>query len=59
MAIRALSKNPEARVESFGSVDNRGVAGCMYLQTPTRIRAVYLTAEGLEAARAALPDKVD
>ena len=50
MAMTALLKNPQARLQSWKP--SGGDAGCVYLDTPTRTRVLYLTAEGVEAVRA-------
>ena len=51
MAMTALLKNPKVRVQSW----NQGpfdVAGRLFVETETRNRVLYLTAAGVEAARA-------
>jgi hypothetical protein len=50
MAATALLKNPEVRLQSWKESD--GDAGCLFVETPTRNRVLYLTAAGVEAARA-------
>lgn len=51
MAITALLKNPEVRLQSW---NQRGGddAGCLFVDTPTRTRVLYLTEAGVAAARA-------
>jgi len=51
MAITAMMKNEDARLQDFGRVDSEGVQGCVFFETPTRNRVLYLTAEGVAAAR--------
>lgn len=51
MAITSLLKNPDSRLQDFGKEFVNGDAGCLYVETPTRIRVLYLTKEGVEAAR--------
>lgn len=48
-AITVLLKNPEVRLQAWKPSDD---AGCLFVDTPTRTRVLYLTAEGVEAARA-------
>ena len=50
MAITALLKNPEVRVQAWKP--SGGDAGCLFVDTPTRTRALYLTEAGVAAARA-------
>ena len=50
MAITALLKNPDVRLQSWKP--SGGDAGCLFLDTPTRTRVLYLTEEGVEAVRA-------
>ena len=49
MAITALLKNPDVQLQAWGRGDD---AGCLFVETPTRIRVLYLTEEGVAAARA-------
>ena len=50
MAITALLKNPNTRLQAWNQ--GRGDdAGCLFLDTPTRTRVLYLTEEGVAAAR--------
>jgi len=51
MAITAMLKNTEARVNDFGRTDSEGVAGCVFFETDTRNRVLYLTAEGVAVAK--------
>ena len=50
MAMTALLKNPNVRVQAWNS--SADDAGCLFADTPTRTRVLYLTAEGVEAVRA-------
>jgi hypothetical protein len=50
MAITALLKNPAVRLQAWKEFG--GDAGCVFVETPTRNRVLYLTAAGVEAARA-------
>jgi hypothetical protein len=49
MAITALLKNSNTRLQAWKPSDD---AGCLFVDTPTRTRVLYLTAEGVAAARA-------
>jgi ABC-type transporter Mla MlaB component len=51
MAITAMLNNSHARLDDFGRVDSAGVAGCVHYSTATRNRVLYLTAEGVAAAK--------
>ena len=50
MAITALLKNPAVRLQAWKEFG--GDAGCVFVETLTRNRVLYLTAAGVEAARA-------
>ena len=50
MALTALLKNPAAKLQSWK--ESGGDAGCLFLDTATRYRVLYLTAEGVEKVRA-------
>ncbi len=50
MAISQLLKNPDVQLQSWK--ESGGDAGCIYVETPTRNRVLYLTAAGVEAVRA-------
>ena len=50
MAITSLLKNPAVQLQSWA--ESGGDAGCLFVDTPTRTRALYLTQAGVEAARA-------
>ena len=50
MAATALLKNPDARLQAW--TPNDGGAGCLFVDTATRTRVLYLTEEGVAAARA-------
>ena len=51
MAITALLKNPDARVQSWNQ--GRGDdAGCVFVDTATRTRVLYLTEAGVATVRA-------
>lgn len=49
MAITSLLKNPEVRLQAWK--ESGGDAGCLFVDTPTRTRALYLTQAGVDAAR--------
>jgi hypothetical protein len=50
MAMTALLKNPNVRVQAWNS--SADDAGCLFADTDTRTRVLYLTAQGVEAVRA-------
>ena len=51
MALTQLLKNPDARLQSWNQ--GRGDdAGCLFVETETRNRVLYLTEAGVAAARA-------
>lgn len=50
MAISQLLKNPDVQLQSWK--ESGGDAGCLFVDTPTRTRALYLTQAGVDAARA-------
>ena len=50
MAMTALLKNPNVRVQAWNS--SADDAGCLFADTDSRTRVLYLTAEGVEAVRA-------
>ena len=52
MAITAMLKNPDTRLNDFGYVDSEGVAGCVFFETDTRNRVLYLTQAGVATVRA-------
>jgi len=45
-AITALLKDPRTHLDAWGD------GGCLHITTDTRIRALYLTPEGVEVVRA-------
>jgi hypothetical protein len=49
MAITALLKNPAVRLQAWKPSDD---AGCLFVETDTRNRVLYLTEAGVAAARA-------
>jgi hypothetical protein len=49
MAMTALLKNENARLQSWKP--SGGDAGCLFVDTDTRTRVLYLTPEGVEAVR--------
>lgn len=51
MAMTALLKNPEVKLQSWNQRSGDD-AGCLFVDTDTRTRVLYLTLEGVEAARA-------
>jgi len=51
MAATALLKNPDTRLQTWNQ--GRGDdAGCLFVDTETRTRVLYLTEAGVAAARA-------
>ena len=51
MAVTALLKNPDTRLQAWNK--GRGDdAGCLFVETATRNRVLYLTEDGVAAARA-------
>ena len=50
LAITQLLKNPDVQLQSWNL--SGGDAGCLFVDTPTRTRALYLTEAGVLAARA-------
>lgn len=57
MAATALLKDPDMRVQTWK--ESGGDAGCIYVETATRNRVLYLTAEGVAKVAAMFPEKVD
>jgi hypothetical protein len=51
MAITQILKQ-DFKVDAFGSVDKDGTAGCIYVESETRNRVLYLTTDGVAAAKA-------
>lgn len=51
MAITALLKNPEVELQTWNH-RLTGEVGCLFVRTSTRNRVLYLTAAGVDAARA-------
>jgi hypothetical protein len=49
MALTALLKNPAVRLQAWRPSDD---AGCLFVETDTRNRVLYLNEAGVEAARA-------
>jgi hypothetical protein len=49
MAMTSLLKNPAVRLQAWKPSDD---AGCLFVDTDTRTRVLYLTQEGVDAARA-------
>ena len=49
MAATALLKNPAVRLQTWNGGDD---AGCVFVDTDTRTRVLYLTAAGVAAVRA-------
>lgn len=47
LALTALLKDPTVKLESW----NGDTEGCLFVQTASRTRVVYLTAEGIAQAR--------
>jgi hypothetical protein len=50
MAITQLLKDPAVRYQEWKP--SGGDAGCLFVDTPTRTRALYLTEAGVAAVRA-------
>lgn len=50
MAMTALLKNPNTRLQKWKSSEE--YVGCLFFQTATRARVLYLTAKGVEQAEA-------
>ena len=50
MAATALLKNPAVKFQTWNSSSDD--AGCVFVDTPTRTRVLYLTQQGVEAVRA-------
>ena len=50
MAMTALLKNPAARFQTWKP--SGGDAGCLFVDSDTRTRVLYLTEAGVEAVRA-------
>lgn len=50
MALTQILMNENALVDDFGYVDEKGVAGCLFYETRTRHRVLYLTKSGVEKA---------
>jgi hypothetical protein len=57
MALTAMLKNPAAKLQSWA--ESGGDAGCLYVDTPTRTRALYLTVDGVAKVAAMFPEMVD
>jgi hypothetical protein len=53
MALTALLKNPAVRLQTW--TESGGDAGCLFVDTDTRNRVLYLTAAGVDAVKAAMP----
>ena len=51
MAVTALLENPAVRLQVWGAAGGED-AGCLYAESDTRNRVLYLTAEGVATARA-------
>jgi hypothetical protein len=49
MAMTSLLKNPAVCLQVWNPSDD---AGCLFVDTDTRTRVLYLTQEGVDAARA-------
>ena len=52
MAITSLLKNENVKLQSWKTFKPGDDAGCLFVDTPTRTRVLYLTEEGVAAARA-------
>jgi len=51
MAITQILKQ-DFKVDDFGKADDDGTAGCVFVESETRNRVLYLTADGVAAALA-------
>ena len=50
LAITQLLNNPQVKLSTWNA-DNDGVAGCIFVETATRNRVLYLTTKGVEQVR--------
>ena len=57
MALTALLKNPAVRLQTWKP--SGGDAGCLYVETATRNRVLYLTEAGAAMAAKLFPELVD
>ena len=57
MALTALLKNPAVRLQTWRP--SGGDAGCLYVETATRNRVLYLTEAGAAMAAKMFPELVD
>jgi hypothetical protein len=57
MALTSLLKDPTVRLQTWKP--SGGDAGCLYVETATRNRVLYLTEEGVEKLAAQFPEMVD
>ena len=57
MALTALLKNPAVRLQTWKP--SGGDAGCLYVETETRNRVLYLTEAGAAMAAKMFPELVD
>lgn len=55
MALTALLKNPAVKLQSWK--ESGGDAGCVFVETATRNRVLYLTVSGVEKVREMMPEK--
>jgi len=51
MAVTQILKQ-DFKVDDFGKADNDGTAGCVFVESETRNRVLYLTTDGVVAALA-------
>jgi len=51
MAITQMLKQ-DFKVDTFKRIDKDGTAGCIYIESETRNRVLYLTQAGIAAAKA-------
>ena len=56
MAITSLLKNPNVRLHSWTPFGDSLDAGCIFVETKTRKRVLYLTASGVEKVRGLIPE---
>jgi hypothetical protein len=53
MAITQMLKNPAVALQTWSP--SGGDAGCLYIDTPTRTRALYITEAGVQKLRDTMP----
>jgi hypothetical protein len=58
-AITQLLNNPAVKLQEWNPSSSGGDAGCLYVETPTRNRVLYLTRSGVAKLAAQFPEMVD